>query len=87
MRTLRRHDQKDPSEGSQLPRASVIALSVSAGRCDDQGRPRRDPRHLPSKPTNKSFSDLRDLMRSHDVNPLRAFCEECRAKFQALNYR
>jgi hypothetical protein len=36
MRTLRRHDQKDPSEGSQLPRAGMIALSVSVGRCDDQ---------------------------------------------------
>ena len=36
---------------------------------------------------NKTFSDLRDLMGSHAVNPLRAFSEECRAELQALNYR
>ena len=36
---------------------------------------------------NKNFSDLRDLMSSHAVNPLRAFSEECRAELQALNYR
>jgi hypothetical protein len=36
---------------------------------------------------NKTFSDLRDLMSSHAVNPLRAFSEECRAELQALNYR
>jgi hypothetical protein len=35
---------------------------------------------------NKTFSDLRDLMSSHAVNPLRAFSEECRAELQALNY-
>ena len=34
---------------------------------------------------NKTFSDLRDLMSSHAVNPLRAFSEECRAELQALN--
>ena len=36
---------------------------------------------------NKTFSDLRDLMSSHAVNPLRAFSEECRAELQALNDR
>jgi hypothetical protein len=36
---------------------------------------------------NKTFSDLRDLMSSHAVSPLRAFSEECRAELQALNYR
>jgi hypothetical protein len=36
---------------------------------------------------NKTFSDLRDLMSSHAVNPLRAFSEECRAELQALNSR
>jgi hypothetical protein len=36
---------------------------------------------------NKTFSDLRNLMSSHNVNPLRAFSEECRAELQALNYR
>jgi hypothetical protein len=35
---------------------------------------------------NKTFSDLRDLMSSHAVNPLRAFSEECRAELQALYY-
>jgi hypothetical protein len=35
---------------------------------------------------NKTFSDLRDLMSSPAVNPLRAFSEECRAELQALNY-
>ena len=34
---------------------------------------------------NKTFSDLRDLMRSHAVDPLRAFGEECRAELQAVN--
>ena len=36
---------------------------------------------------NKTSSDLRDLIGSHAVNPLRAFSEECRAELQALNYR
>jgi hypothetical protein len=36
---------------------------------------------------NKTFSDLRDLMSSHAVDPLRAFSEECRAELQALNDR
>jgi len=36
---------------------------------------------------NKTFSELRDLMSSHAVNPLRAFSEECRAELQALNSR
>ena len=36
---------------------------------------------------NKTFSDLRDLMSSHAVNPLRAFSEECRAELQALSHR
>jgi hypothetical protein len=36
---------------------------------------------------NKTFSDLRDLLRSHAVNPLREFSEECRAELQALNPR
>lgn len=36
---------------------------------------------------NKTFSDLRGLMSSHAVNPLRAFSEECRAELQALHYR
>ncbi|WFU45499.1 hypothetical protein QA640_46665 (plasmid) [Bradyrhizobium sp. CB82] len=34
---------------------------------------------------NKNFSDLRDLMSSDAVNPLRAFSEQCRAELQALN--
>ena len=34
---------------------------------------------------NKTFSDLRELMSSHAVNPLREFSEECRAELQALN--
>jgi hypothetical protein len=36
---------------------------------------------------NKTFSDLRDLMSSHAVNPLRTFSEECRAELQALGHR
>jgi len=36
---------------------------------------------------NKTFSELRALMSSHAVNPLRAFSEECRAELQALSYR
>jgi hypothetical protein len=36
---------------------------------------------------NKTFSELRDLMSSHAVNPLRAFSEECRAELRALNSR
>jgi hypothetical protein len=36
---------------------------------------------------NKTFSDLRDLMSSHAVNPLRAFSEECRSELQALGHR
>ncbi len=34
---------------------------------------------------NKTFSDLRDLMSSPAVNPLRALSEECRAELRALN--
>jgi hypothetical protein len=36
---------------------------------------------------NKTFSDFRDLMNGHAINPLRAFSEECRAELQALNDR
>src|SRR5262245_43475000 len=36
---------------------------------------------------NKTFSELRDLMNGHAVNPLRAFSEACRAELQALNER
>ena len=36
---------------------------------------------------NKTFSELRDLVSSHAVNPLRAFSEECRAELRALNSR
>src|SRR5262245_22441351 len=36
---------------------------------------------------NKSFSELRELVNGHTVNPLRAFSEECRAELQALNDR
>ncbi len=33
---------------------------------------------------NKTFPELRDLMSSHAIDPLRAFSEECRAELQAL---
>jgi hypothetical protein len=33
---------------------------------------------------NKTFPELRTLMSSHAVDPLRAFSEECRAELQAL---
>ena len=36
---------------------------------------------------NKTFSEIRELMNGHAVNPLRAFSEECRAELQALNDR
>jgi hypothetical protein len=34
---------------------------------------------------NKTFPELRLLMSSHAVDPLRAFSEECRAELQAFN--
>jgi hypothetical protein len=33
---------------------------------------------------NKTFPELRDLMSSHAIDPLRAFSEECRAELRAL---
>jgi hypothetical protein len=33
---------------------------------------------------NKTFPELRQLMNSHAIDPLRAFSEECRAELQAL---
>jgi hypothetical protein len=33
---------------------------------------------------NKTFPELRTLMNSHAIDPLRAFSEECRAELQAL---
>ena len=36
---------------------------------------------------NKTLSDVRELINSHAVNPLRTFSEECRAELQALNDR
>src|SRR5712691_10511444 len=33
---------------------------------------------------NKTFPELRKLMNSHAIDPLRAFSEECRAELQAL---
>jgi|SRR5580704_13968486 hypothetical protein len=34
---------------------------------------------------NKTFPQLREMVNSHAVDPLRAFSEECRAELQALN--
>ena len=36
---------------------------------------------------NKTFSDVRELLNGHAVNPLRSFSEECRAELQALSDR
>ena len=36
---------------------------------------------------DKTFSDIREQMNGHAVNPLRAFSEECRAELQALSDR
>jgi hypothetical protein len=36
---------------------------------------------------NKTFPEIRELMKRHAVNPLRAFSEECRAELQALTDR
>ena len=36
---------------------------------------------------DKTFSDIREQMNGHAVNPLRAFSEECRAELRALNDR
>src|SRR5262252_5236931 len=36
---------------------------------------------------NKTFSELRELVNGHAINPLRAFSEECRAELRALNDR
>jgi hypothetical protein len=33
---------------------------------------------------NKTFPELRQLMNSDAIDPLRAFSEECRAELQAL---
>ncbi|WP_331375171.1 hypothetical protein [Sinorhizobium chiapasense] len=34
---------------------------------------------------NTTFSEVRELMNGHAVNPLQAFSEACRAELQALN--
>jgi hypothetical protein len=34
---------------------------------------------------NKTFPELRELMDSHAIEPLRAFSEICRAELRALN--
>ena len=36
---------------------------------------------------NKTFPELRDLLKSHPIDPLRAFSEECRAELQGLKDR
>ena len=36
---------------------------------------------------DKTFSDIREQINGHAVNPLRAFSEECRAELRALNDR
>jgi hypothetical protein len=36
---------------------------------------------------NKTFSEVRELMNGHAINPLQAFSEECRAELHALNDR
>ena len=36
---------------------------------------------------NRTFSDIREQMNGHAVNPLWAFSEECRAELRALNDR
>ena len=35
---------------------------------------------------NKTFPELRKLMDSHAIDPLRAFSDECRAELQALKH-
>ena len=36
---------------------------------------------------NKTFPELRDLLKTHPIDPLRAFSEECRAELQGLKDR
>jgi hypothetical protein len=36
---------------------------------------------------NKTFPELRKLMNSHTIDPLRAFSEECRAELETLKAR
>jgi hypothetical protein len=36
---------------------------------------------------NKTFSEFRELMNGHAVNPLRVFSEECRVELRTLNDR
>ena len=36
---------------------------------------------------NKTFSEVRELINGHAVNPLRAFSEECRAELRSLSDR
>jgi hypothetical protein len=33
---------------------------------------------------NRTFPELRDLLKTHPIDPLRAFSEECRAELQAF---
>jgi hypothetical protein len=33
---------------------------------------------------NKTFPELRDLLKTHRIDPLRAFSEECRTELQGL---
>jgi hypothetical protein len=35
---------------------------------------------------NKTFPELRDLLKTHPIDPLRAFSEECRVELLALKY-
>jgi hypothetical protein len=78
------HDQVEVSAlvsiFALLSRMRVLSSSAVVEKAEAVNRMIVDTYFEP----NKTFPELRDLLKTHPVDPLRAFSEECRAELQAL---
>jgi hypothetical protein len=66
-----------------VSRMRVLSSSAVIEKADEVNRLIIDTYFEP----NRTFPELRDLLKTHPIDPLRAFSEECRAELQALRDR
>ena len=71
------------SSYSLISRMHVLSTSAVVEKAEAVNRMIVDTYFEP----NKTFPELRDLLKSHPIDPLRAFSEECRAELQGLKDR
>ena len=81
------HDQAEVSAlvsvYALISRMRVVSSSAVIGKAEAVVHLIIDTYFTP----NKTFSEVRELMNCHAINPLRAFSEECRTELHALNDR